>query len=332
MRLFSISIPFTAHLIFFVFCYFTFDLSFSVEVLIIILILLIFMWVGWFLKPPVVVLSNMHPIIYFYGFLVFLSNIIEFTLLGVPLINENVSYHDFGFAYLHHISVSSWIFVFLAFSSRQRVKKIVLFSLAIIFPLLYQNRDVLVLTLYCILIISVAKGYIKSPVKIFFIGLAGLLFFGFLGEIRSPGQLAIALNHMPFRNWVSDLPNVLLWPLIYMSSPIFNSVNFIYGADEIVYENINAVSEFMRGYNLFGLVGVLFYFFFVFLILLVSQTVVRFSSIYLPFYVFISYQCLMGTFSRKVFISHTLYGFLAFIVLLFAARYYDSITRRLKKE
>jgi hypothetical protein len=57
-----------------------------------------------------------------FGLIVILVGILEIVYFSLPLLGTLI-YIDFGFSFLHHIAVSSWLLIFIEFKSK-RLNKI----------------------------------------------------------------------------------------------------------------------------------------------------------------------------------------------------------------
>jgi hypothetical protein len=256
--------------------------------------------------------------------IIVISNMIEFYLLGVPIFNDQVSYHKFGLAFIHHVSVSSWILIFGLLDRSKLVVKILLLILSFSIPILIQNRDLFLLTCYSLFVVSYLSGFIRSRIIQLLFIVTVMVAFGVLGEIRSQGALAITLKNMPFSPWLSDLPSFAQWSFIYPASSIFNSVWYVSGNNELYYENINAVSEFMIFFRHIGWLSVFLFYLSLFFILNLFRYMVRINIIFFPLFIFLQYQAIMSIFSSKIFITHTLFQLVLFLVTLFIIKFVNN--------
>lgn len=248
-------------------------------------------------------------------------NILEYISFGIPLTGK-VVYAFFGFPLLHHIAVSSWM---LSFSKKNKIK---IFSY--INPILMLNRDLLLLTIFSIFIINIINQKLKLK-YIFPIIVIVLLGFGALGEIRSPNALSII--KLPFREYIYILPNILKWPLIYISSSYFNFLfNLNNGSSYLLYSSfINVFPEVYKYYDLFNYSGVI-----VFLSSVYCVNVLFFlnsykNKNYLMLYIYLIYQSIMTLFSSKYFITNTLFTILFLIFFNYIFQFMKFLSNKERK-
>jgi hypothetical protein len=252
--------------------------------------------------------------------IILISNIIEYTLLGIPLINKAVSYHTFGFPYLHHISVTSWIFVFAIRKNNSKPVNFLLLIFAFSNPILMQNRDILLLTFYTTLVVLIINNKI-SFLRLITLTAMIVVLFGVLGSIRSPVGLVYAMQSLPLTISynVDSILFSLNWFLIYITGSIFNSLYLASGQGMIYYENINAVSEFAFWYLNYGLLGFLIFELFLMALAFILLKVSIFKPKLIALYVYFNFQIIMTLFSKKLLITNTLFtiifivGFFVFV-------------------
>lgn len=253
----------------------------------------------------------------FVSLIVFLCSVLEYLYFGLPIFGHT-NYHKFGFSIIHHISVSSWIWVILAFSYNSRIIRIFLLCFAIINPLLMLNRDLLLLTSFVIFVFKARESERISNLRILILALLCFYAFGLLGEIRSPKGLALFRDNLPLTavsNAIFDYHKKLLWPLIYFSGSIFNSANHIAGYKIVYYENLNAFSEFVRFYNQLGSLYPFIFYLGTTTFMLAVRKLSKQSPYLDFFYVYFYYQFIMSIFSTKVYITNTLFVFMLFCVI-----------------
>lgn len=249
--------------------------------------------------------------------IVILANIAEYFIFGIPLFNANVSYHTFGLPYVHHISVSSWLLLFAICITNRKIINVFLLLFALLNPIFMQNRDILLLTVYVGVVLLTINNKL-SFFKLFLIAFSIIILFGILGMIRSPSGLQLALESLPL-SIEYDTESILFplyWFLIYLTGSIFNSLYLMAGNYTIYYENINAISEFMGWYRDLGFVGFMAFEAFLLAILIISLILVTKNSKFLAIYVYLNFQVIMTLFSKKVFLTNTLFT-IAFILIFY---------------
>lgn len=250
-------------------------------------------------------------------FAIIIANISEYFILGVPLFSTDVSYHTFGLPYVHHISVSSWLLLFAIRITNRKIFNVFLLLFALLNPILMQNRDILLLTVYVGVVLLTINNKL-SFFKLFLIAFSIIILFGILGMIRSPLGLQLALEGLPL-SIQYDTESILFlfyWFLIYLTGSIFNSLYLMAGNYTIYYENINAISEFMGWYRDLGLFGFVAFEVFLLAILIISLILITKNSKFLAIYVYLNYQVIMSLFSKKVFLTNTLFT-IAFILIFY---------------
>lgn len=239
------------------------------------------------------------------AFVIIAASIIEYAIYGIP-IRGDVLYVDFGLPFVHHIVVSSWLLFFISRLESRKSLRVLFFWFALINPVMMVNRDVLLLTLFCILVTYLDEGRIRYR-TFFLIMLAVLWVFGIIGQIRSP----YALGHvsLPFSLDLSNASSVLLWPLIYITSSSFNMLyNFDRLRMELYSELINVFPEaygwaVRMGYY----IGFPMYYFTVASILLFFRRMALMYGEFYPLYIYLIYQSYMGVFSSKMFSTNTIF-------------------------
>lgn len=251
--------------------------------------------------------------------LVLMANILEYITLGVPLLTST-NYHTYGYCCIHHISVSSWLFIFMISSKKTKLANFLLLLFAFTNPIFIQNRDILLLTFYsAIVVFSIHKK--MSTQKVLMIVIIIVLIFGFLGNIRSPGALNVAMASLPLNIQYEDYPITLMWFGIYLTSSIFNSLYFVETQNHVLYyEHINAVSEFMIWMDKFDYIGIFIFYFFVFSILIPMYLLVGRYPKLISLYVYLNYQAIMTLFSKKLFLTNTIFTILILVIVFFLTK------------
>ncbi|WP_217276912.1 hypothetical protein, partial [Vibrio coralliilyticus] len=259
--------------------------------------------------------------------MIILSNVIEYALLGIPLLDNAVSYHTFGLPYVHHISVTSWILVFALKKQNPRTLNIFLVGFAFLNPILMQNRDILLLTFYTTLVVLTINNkmsFLRLALSSFTI----VFLFGVLGTIRSPTGLINALQSLPLK--ISyDVDSIwfsLNWFLIYITGSIFNSLYLISGKGQLYYEHINAVSEFTSWYLGYGLFGFLIFELFLIVLAFIMLQISIFKPKLISLYVYINFQIIMSLFSKKLFITNTVFTIMFIFGLFIALHFFKKRT------
>jgi hypothetical protein len=213
--------------------------------------------------------------------------------------------------------VSSWLVLFAVGKTNKKKFNIFLLLFALLNPILMQNRDILLLTFYTGVVLLTINNKL-SLFKLLVIGFFVILLFGILGIIRSPLGLQLALENLPL-SIEYDTESVLFpfyWFLIYLTGSIFNSLYLMAGNYTIYYENINAISEFMGWYRDLGFFGFIAFEVFLLAILVVSLILIMKNSKFLAIYVYLNFQVIMTLFSKKVFLTNTLFT-IAFILIFY---------------
>lgn len=244
---------------------------------------------------------------------VMFCSLLEYIAFGIPLLG-NVLYVDFGFPFIHHIVVSSWLLIFISRIEKIRFLRVTFFLVSFINPLLMLNRDVFLLTIFCFMVILIDEGRLRYRgilIGIFIL----LIIFGILGQIRSP--FALASISLPFATDLSNVPSFVMWPLIYTTSSAFNMFNnFDTLGMELFSDSINVFPEAYGWVVLVGSYfgGTIFYFFASCLLLILHRLTMVHYHFY-PLYIYFIYQSYMSIFSTKLFTSNALFISIVFIIL-----------------
>lgn len=241
-----------------------------------------------------------------YGVLIIFLLFVEIFYFGLPLLG-GTNYASFGFPFLHHIVVSSWILLFIRCN---QFLNVIFRFFAVATPFLIVNRDLFLLTFFMLFfnfLISGRLSIFRILLVVIFVG----ILFGAIGVLRSgAAQLYIDL---PISFDYSEMNPLLFWVFIYFTSSTFNILYSLPFGGVVLYDPlINVVPEYGRyliDYDYFG-----FYFFYF------TGTVVLLVTYLLrerltPFvFIFFIYQVLMASvFADKLFVSHSF-----FILCLFA--------------
>lgn len=251
-----------------------------------------------------------------YALIILLANLLEYLYCGIPFlsllgIGKHVIYAKYGLPLIHHISVSSWILVFIPFNKKRISFFVQLFSLAN--PLLIINRDILLLTLFCFIIKYILKNR-KS--HIFLYGCFAFCFlFGYIGNMRT-GSAANNII-LPFKENIKIKNDFLNWFFVYVTCSYFNFTNdFFSKCSYLQVPNINTFPEIIEWYRYFDLFGIFAFFLIIYSFLIYLKTKSKNKIDYFVLYVFLIYEALMTIFSKKIFITHTIYQFLVFFLII----------------
>jgi|SaaInlStandDraft_4_1057021.scaffolds.fasta_scaffold14526_1 hypothetical protein len=250
----------------------------------------------------------------FYSLIVVGSSIIEYTYFGLPILGDTL-YTEYGFPFLHHIVVSSWLVVFIKFRSKKISYLMLIF--AILNPIFILNRDLLMLTLFIIMARFWLSGYINKKRFLLAIPLI-LILFSVLGDIRSPN----ALNAVDLPFSFDLTASYLVWPIIYFTAATFNMLNNFNSLSYDLYSPlITTFPEYYKFIVQFGIFGIIVYVF-------LAMLPIFYSNIFINreqrvFMLFVYYQLIAGIlFSSKLFNTHLL-----FTLLLFSLMSYTSSRR-----
>ncbi len=244
------------------------------------------------------------------GYVVAITGALEMAYFGVPLFGSAI-YAEYGFPFLHHIAVFSWVLLFINF----RIYEKLFFTVfAFLNPFLIMNRDLLLLTGFVLFMALVLKGYV-SFLRFFCFFVVFCVVFGVLGQMRS--GYAMSLIELPMTFSLEELPPSISWPFLYLTSSTFNFVDNMFSDSIVLYEPlINVLPEYHVFYAMFGGLGFFLYFFITLFIVFLSFLAIKRLSVFL--FLFLLYQFMMGVvFSDKFYISHTLFVVLVFLSLGF---------------
>lgn len=169
-----------------------------------------------------------------YAFFILFFCFIDLIVNGVKLL-EPGGYADLSATGTHvrHISNMVWTLVPVAYFcvSKPWLRKVLIFC-AVVFPILFVDRNRLIQTFYCLVFLSISmkQGKSFSSSKLIFSLVCVLAGFAFLGFIRS-GEDAFVVsssgyyleeNSYPLAGWFEILPVGLQQILLYIVSPLFN--------------------------------------------------------------------------------------------------------------
>lgn len=255
--------------------------------------------------------------------LIVCASLLEYTLFGIPLLGD-VIYVDFGLPWLHHLSVTSWLLVFTARAFDSRSLRYSTWAFALLNPVLMLNRDALLLTLFSCLAASMLGGRLRGWHIAAVFGAAAAV-FGIVGDIRSP--LALQVIGLPFFFDPTELPSVLVWPLVYVTSSAFNMLyNFDSLRLELYSDLINVFPEAFSWAvwsNTYAAIPV-FYVVIVSLLLTLRRLASTRPAL-VPLYVYFLYQAYMSLFAIKFFTTNSLFV----CILVFAMAFHlPAVTRR----
>lgn len=256
-----------------------------------------------------------------YAKLVLAVNCLEYAFFGIPLlslfgIGKHIIYADYGFPLLHHIAVSSWIFIFVSFK-KQWINYIAKLY-AVLNPFLIINRDLMLLTFFCCVVYVVSKN--KKSKMPFLIFVLIVIAFGALGNLRS-GK-ALNVTPLPIKiEFLAD-KSILKWLFVYATSSYFNFLNNIFSKNyHLQVSNINVFPECFYWYVSLDVFGMIIFYIIIFtLLLLIAKNGKRKIS-FRFFYVFFLYETIMTLFGRKVFVTHTVYQLAIFTIIDFLINY-----------
>ncbi|EGO9659279.1 O154 family O-antigen polymerase [Escherichia coli] len=258
------------------------------------------------------------PLPYTTTIIIILSSSVEYFKLGIPLFGHGI-YAEFGYPFLHHVSVMSWLLLFTCNSFKNRIIFILVMVFAFVNPLLMINRDLMLLT--CFVFIFILLGKRKVSLKpILILGSIFLFVFGLIGEYRSPG--VIHTVDLPFSFNYEKMPATIAWLFLYFTSSSFNMYYNIKTLGLNLYaSNINVFPEpyywssFFDSFIFFSIVIILYF------ILLLSirhyLLTKKTSELTLALYLYCIYQVYTGLFAVKVFNTHTLFVMLFLGVIQF---------------
>lgn len=251
-------------------------------------------------------------------------SLIQFFVFGIPLLGDIV-YADFGLPFLHHIAVSTWLFVFIKHKSK--FVNFLLLAFMFLNPIFIVNRDLLFLSLFLF-----SSRYLLingiSTVKALLFLLAGVFLFVFIGELRS--GYAFDIIELPINFDYKNFGPSFFWLFIYLTSSTFNAAFNLDSGSLLLYSNyINVFPEYYAFYRYLGLLGFYLYFILAVFLIIISSFFGLYRYIII---MFLQFQFVMGSvFADKFFITHSLFVLLLFfLVFLFKRKeikpYYNKIS------
>lgn len=246
--------------------------------------------------------------------LVIASSLIEYMVFGIPLMGDGL-YTEFGFPFIHHIAVTSWLLIFIFKTESNIFLRKIFLAFALLNPLLMLNRDILLLTLFCIITIYLEERKLRLR-SLVLIMLLVLMFFGLVGQIRSP--LALSIVTLPFSFDRSLVPDIVMWPVIYITSSAFNMYfNLNFKSLDLYCELINVFPEAYRWVADFGYFAFPTFYFFVMCGLTFFNKISSICGEFYPVYVYFVYQAYMSIFSVKVFTTNSFFVVILIGILFF---------------
>lgn len=243
----------------------------------------------------------------FFGLLVLFVSFVEYLNFGFPLFG-GVTYNIFGYPFLHHIAVSSWLLVFIKY--KNKIFNIFLLMFLLLNPILMSNRDLLLLTIFSLLFTKILEGKISMK-RLLLLFLFIILIFGFIGQIRS--SYAMDIIELPLKFEKESINVYIFWTILYLTSSTFNMGFNIDNMTTILYEPlINVYPEPYTWYLLSQEIG--YYLYFLLLLIIMSYlSIASRNKSFLPLFVYFMYQSLMGvTFSTKVFTTNMIFTVVLF--------------------
>lgn len=252
----------------------------------------------------------------FYFVIIIICNLIEYISFGFPFISilgygKKIIYAQYGFPLIHHISVSSWIGLFIKTKNQTLNSFFCLF--AIINPLLIINRDLLLLTFFCLFIIILLKNR-NSLIPIILMIFVAII-FGVLGNFRSGS--ALENTNLPILNDEIKSNSLLLWLFTYITSSWYNFFNNIISkSDILIYKNINTFPGVYYWFKNLDTMGIILFYYCNFLVLFFIDKLKNQIKEYQVLYLYILYQSFMTIFSNKIFKTNTLYTAMIFIFIM----------------
>ena len=204
--------------------------------------------------------------------------------------------------------------LFISRLEKRKLLRIIFFWFAFLNPLLMLNRDVFLLTAFCLMVILIDERRLKYK-KILMGILFLLVIFGIVGQIRSPFALASII--LPFAIDLSNMPSIVMWPIIYITSSAFNMFNnFDTLGMELFADSINVFPEaYIWMVSVGSYLGCAIFYFFASCLLLILHRVSLVHSHFYPLYIYFLYQSYMSIFSVKIFTSNSFFISLVFIIL-----------------
>lgn len=250
----------------------------------------------------------------FYSIVVLCANLCEFAYFGIPFlslfgIGKSIIYADYGFSLIHHISVGSWILVFV------KTRKVVINNLFLLFslinPILIINRDLLLLTFLSFFLLSLLNN--KRTKKALIIAICVILLFVVMGNLRSGN--ALKNTNLPFKSKFVGKTQIFIWLMTYATSSYFNFVNNLYTKSRFLkLSNINVFPESYYFYEVLDTFGFFVFYIIVCFFLISILKKAEKKRYFRVFFVYMFFQSCMTVFSRKFFTTDTLYELMVFML------------------
>jgi hypothetical protein len=248
------------------------------------------------------------------AYLVIASSLIEYMVFGIPLIGDAI-YIEFGFPFIHHLAVTSWLLIFIFKAESNKLLRRIFLAFALLNPLLMLNRDILLLTLFCIMTIYLEERKVRLR-SLVLIMLLILMLFGLVGQIRSP--YALSIISLPFSFDSSMVPDIVMWPVIYITSSAFNMYfNLNFKSLDLYCDLINVFPEAYRWVADIGYFAFPTFYFFVMSGLTFFNKISSICGEFYPVYVYFVYQAYMSIFSVKVFTTNSFFVVMLIGILFF---------------
>jgi hypothetical protein len=264
---------------------------------------------------PEVASEDTLAILFLFSATVMVS-LLEYAYFGIPLLRR-VIYAEFGFSFLHHVAVTSWLGVPLFFLLDRGLLRWLVLLFAFINPVLMMNRDALLLTIFVFLCsLAVFRGVPLRRVVAF--SVIAVLSFAVLGEMRSPG--VIATIELPF-SFEVDSPHAR-WLVIYTTSSLFNVYGNVLDLGVDLYDaRINVFPEpYLWSVQAGTLVAGLVFYGFMFSVLTLLRIGAQRNLWLFLLLMYFLYQAYMTVFSVKFLTTNSAFvvGFIASGVFLSA--------------
>lgn len=255
--------------------------------------------------------------------IIVLSNIIEYIYFGIPFlsllgIGKTVIYAKYGLPLIHHIAVTSWLIIFIK-------KKCVLYDIfACLNPILIMNRDLMLFTIFCLIIRNILNKR-NSKFVLLAIILVVILFVG-LGNLRS-GSSALSDTGLPIKSNIIKENNTLLWFFTYISCSYFNFFNNINTKTfNLEFLNINTFPEVYYWFVNLDFFGIYLFFISIFMLLVIFSRYSVINESFKVLYIYLLYNSIMTLFGKKFFTTNTIFVVLLFLFEKFLQ--YSTIIRK----
>lgn len=293
---------------------------------------------------------------------------LDLAVNGIMILNPG-NYTDLSSTGVHirHISNMCWIFVPLSFFAfRSKKMQRCLLIAAVVFPILFVDRNRLIQSVFCIVLLNLCMSPTRRILSIKVVGIALLLLsvfvtIGFMRSgiesfvVESSGYLLLE-NQYPLKEWFLKIPIAAQQVLLYISSPLFNFATvgvegyldtsvllaqlFSFlgyfqstSVPPLLVLRFNVGTEFFPFLQFGGIFPVLLAFLGMFVAVLTSHIMLlsRPNIFFLLIYLRVAYCCVMSGFAPQ-FYTWTNFDFLLMCVILYAIapafRSPSSIPRR----